>query len=430
MVKVEQHPIDELLQQFVRQADSLAETLPLTMFIVGAAFKQADEQYQTFIKENRLQSRREKGNVVISVPYEHHHRFQKLANRRDHCGIATYNIPRVFVVSLVSHFDTLVGGILRILFGLKRELLNASERTLTFKELSEFDSIEEAWDLIVEKEIETVIRKSHLEQFEWMEQKFKLPLRKDLPSWPVFLEVTERRNLFVHCDGIASSNYMRMCKEHNFPTCEHVKLGEKVEVTRDYFRKAHECVLEIGIKLSHVLWRKLDPGTREAADESLNDACLQLLLDGRNRLATNLLDFASLTLKAHSDERSRRIFVINRVQAYKWSGEQERAVEILDAEDWSACGLDFQLAAAVLRDEFGKAADLMRAIGPDSNPAKDSYLQWPLFKEFRKAAHFRQAFEAVFGEQPSTAATEADHPRAEEASEPDGGTVPTPRSRT
>ncbi|HSY92847.1 MAG TPA: hypothetical protein VK812_15845 [Candidatus Binatus sp.] len=415
------HQIDTLLKHFVQQADSLAETLPLTMYVVSAAFKHADEQYQKYIDENELRTVREQDRTVVYVPDNHQHRFHKLANRRDLCGIATSNIPRVFVVSLVSHFDTLVGGMLRALFNHKRELLNASERSLTFKELSEFDSIEDAWNLIIEKEVETVIRKSHLEQFEWMEQKFKLPLRKDLPSWPVFLEVTERRNLFVHCDGVVSTQYLKMCREHGFPMCEHIAAGAKVEVTRDYFRRVHECVMEIGIKLCHVLWRKLDPGSRSAADRSLNNVCLQMIVDSRYRLAMNLLDFATNTLKAYSDDQSRRIFVINQVQAYKWSGDQQKALELLGAEDWSACDLNFQLAVTVLRDEFVDAADLMRKIGAKSAPSKDSYLQWPLFKEFRKTEAFKTAFEGVFGEKPSAISSEIEQPDApdSEVNKPD-----------
>ena len=404
-----QHPIDTLLQRFVKQSDSLEEMLPLTMMIVGAAFKVADEKYQKIIEENRLRTERKDEVTVVYVPAEHSHRFGKLSNRRVLSGIASSNIPRVFLVSLISHFDSLVGGLLRTLFKQRRELLNASERSLTFKELSEFDSIEDAWEFNIEKEIEAVIRKSHLEQFEWIEQKFKIQLRKDLPSWPVFLEVTERRNLFVHCDGVVSSHYLRMCKDHDFPMCEHIKAGAKLEVTRDYFRRAHECIMEIGIKLCHVLWRKLDSGSRDTADRSLNNVCLQLLTDARYRLATNLLDFGAETLKTHSSEQNRRIFVINRVQAYKWSGEAEKASALLCGEDWTACGLNFQLAVAVLRDEFAKAADLMRVIGPNTSPAKDSYLEWPLFKEFRKTDIFKSTFEEVFGEKPSTVSTESEH---------------------
>jgi hypothetical protein len=404
-----EHPIDELVHKFVKQADSLEEMLPLTMLVVGTAYKLADEKYQQYIDDNKLRTARDGEQMVVYVPAAHTHRFRKLSNRRDLSGIATSNIPRVFVVSLISHLDTLVGGLLRALLKQKRELLNASERTLTFKELSEFGSIESAWDSIIEKEIETVIRKSHLEQFEWMEQKFKLPLRKDLPSWPIFLEATERRNLFVHSDGVVSSHYMKMCREHNFPACEHVKAGQRIEVTRDYFRRVHECVLEIGIKLCHVLWRKLDPGRRDSADQSLNDTCLQLISEARYRLAINLLDFATETLKTYSNDQGRRIFVINRVQAYKWSGETKKAAEVLNGEDWSACGLNFQLAVAVLRDEFAKAADLMKVIGPSSSPTKDSYLHWPLFKEFRKTEVFKSTFEEVFGEAPQATSLEVEH---------------------
>jgi hypothetical protein len=405
-----EYPIDELTKLFINHIDSLYEILPLTMMVVAATFKHADEQYRKYVEDSNLKTTNKGGRTVVHVPIEHQHRYHKLANRRDLCGIASSNIPRVFLVSLVSHFDSLLGGLLRAIFYLRAELLNASERLLTFKELSEFGTLADAREFVVEKEIETAIRKSHLEQFDWMEQKFKLPLRKDLPSWPVFLELTERRNLFVHNDGIVSNQYMKMCKEYKFPACQ---LGLKLEVSRDYFRAAYECVFEIGVKLAHVLWRKLDPDTRSVADTNLNAVCFQLLSGQKYRLAQNLLDFATETLKTYSDDHARRIFVVNRIQAYKWNGDSARAQQLIDAEDWSACGLNFQLAVAVLRDKFNEAAELMKSIGLSSTLVhKQSYQQWPLFKEFRKSEIYKTTFREVFGEAPMRAEAETESPKA------------------
>ena len=42
----------------------------------------------------------------------------------------------------------------------------------------------------------------------------------------------------------------------------------------------------------------------------------------------------------------------------------------------------------------------MRMIGPNSSPSKESYQQWPLFKELRKSDLFQETFREVFGEPP------------------------------
>lgn len=115
---------------------------------------------------------------------------------------------------------------------------------------------------IIEKEVETVLRNSHVEQFDWLESKFGIPLRKGLDSWPTFVETTERRNLLVHTGGIVSSQYIKNCKEHKVAFGNDLKPGSELHVDAEYVAKAYFCIFEIGVKLAHVLWRKLDSNTR------------------------------------------------------------------------------------------------------------------------------------------------------------------------
>jgi hypothetical protein len=105
------------------------------------------------------------------------------------------------------------------------------------------------------------------------------------------------------------------------------------------------------------------------------------------------------TLKKHSREARRLILVVYRAQAYKWTGEVEKAKEIVDSEDWSAVVPRFRLAQTVLLDEFGKAIEIMKEIGADDTAmTKLAYRKWPLFKEVRKTSEFAVAFEGIFGE--------------------------------
>jgi hypothetical protein len=149
------------------------------------------------------------------------------------------------------------------------EILNGSDRTITFPELVAFDSIESARNHVVEKEVESILRESHADQFDWLEKKFKLPLRKDLSIWSDFIEVTERRNLFVHSGGQVSGQYLKVCQSHKFDTGKTSK-GDVLAVSPDYFSKAYGIVFEIGVKLAHVLWRKLMPEERKRADQNMN----------------------------------------------------------------------------------------------------------------------------------------------------------------
>jgi hypothetical protein len=287
---------------------------------------------------------------------------------------------------------------LRATFYLRPELLNGSEKPLTFKELTAFGSISEAREFVVEREVESVVRESHDKQFDWMETKFGLPLRKGLPSWPKFIEVMERRNLFVHCNGIVSVQYLNTCSKHKVElgSC---KVGKELHVSQHYFEEAYEVIFEIGVKLAHVLWRKLSPEDRERADWSLNEICLNLIRDEHYSLARILLGFA-VDQKKFGSEAVKRTLILNFAQAHKWSGDEKGMHRVLSDEDWTACSDKFALAIAVLNDDFRKAAKLMKRIaaGGATSPNKGDYKEWPIFKQFRHSSEFMTSYAESFGE--------------------------------
>lgn len=365
--------IADALDTFVGQIDGLREALPLSMIVIQAVSRAAQKNYQAFIDENCTE-REEDGRSVVNVPIDHDHRFSILHRRTGRAHTAREIVPRSFLVSLVSQYDAFLGSLVRAIFNSRPEMLRSSGLTLSFSQLSEFSSIDAARDYILEKEVENLLRGSHSDHFYWMENKFDVKLRKDLPVWPTFVEVAERRNLFVHCDGHVSSQYLRVCRENNVQLDPATVLGSKLAVSPAYFESAYRAILEIGVKLAHVLWRKTNAGDLKLADENLTDITFNLLRDEQNDLAVMLLEFACTTLKdRHFNEEHRRIFLVNLAQAHKWSGNPAKANAIIGAEDWTAASNKFKLAKAVLSDDFGSAAELIRLIGAAGEIHKAGY---------------------------------------------------------
>lgn len=314
------------------------------------------------------------------------------------------------MVALISEFDSFVSGLIRLFYETKPDALNASEKTLTLAELSEFGSIDAAREYIIEKEIESVLRKNHSDQFDWLEAKFGLPLRKDLAIWPDFIEITERRNLFVHNDGIVTRHYLLSCQKVGVPL-EGIKRGHRLEASLAYFAKAHDVVHELAVKLGHVSWRKIVPTEQEDADGDIGGRILyNLILHGRYELAIRFGEFASEHFKKGRADVNKRMLVINLAQAYKWGGNSQKALDILDKEDWTASNAEFQLAVATLRDNLPLALSLMRQLGAAERPGKSAYKQWPLFQELRKNTEFQKTFEAIFGEPISVVVPEKPDP--------------------
>ena len=107
-----------------------------------------------------------------------------------------------------------------------------------------------------------------------------------------------------------------------------------------------------------MLWRKFQPAEIDRADKSLSDLTYDLLDRKSYSLAKVLLDFALLTLKKYGSEQNRPIFLINRAQAYKWSGDPETASKILNESRFERNSQrPFNWLTQVLTDDCRRAAE-------------------------------------------------------------------------
>ncbi len=275
--------VGEEVATFVNQIDGLANVLPLTLQAIISAQVASVSELDRFFANECTPNPEKKNTFKIEVGKVSRYHF--LRSHVQKTQLARELVPRSFLVALVSQFDAFVGRLVRQLFKIKPEILNSSENTLTYSQLTGFGSLGDAREFVIDKEVDGLLRKSHAEQFDWLEKKFGLPLRKDLEAWPTFIEVTERRNLFVHTNGRVSHQYLEVCRRHSCPIGEKIVSGKSLSVTRQYFRTAHECIFEIGVKLAQVLWRRIQPEEIAHADSNLITVGFELLTEGRNKLA-------------------------------------------------------------------------------------------------------------------------------------------------
>ena len=372
------------------------------MFIIKNIRDNAQKNYYHFLdsKCDKINSNSDEEECDTDIEYEiskeNYIEFKRLHRTQQHLNLAYTTIPRSFVVSLVSQYDAYLGNIIKTIYYAKPEKLNDSQKQIPFSEVLSFSSIDEAKDYFIEKEVESVLRKSHSEQFDWLENNLNMKLRKGLDSWPKFIEVTERRNLFVHCDGRVSSHYILSCKRNGIDS-DH-KVGDILSVSPEYFETAYDCIYEIGIKLGHVLWRKTQRNELTEIDKNFAHITYDLILNKKYELAINLLEFAINQIKHYSSDEYRYMNIVNLAQCYKWKGDNKKTDETIKMIDWIPLAYKFRLAYAVLCDEFDTASTIMKYIGNNGEIDKINYLEWPLFKKYRDTELFRQTYEEVFME--------------------------------
>lgn len=383
------------IENFLNNIESLRSTLPGILKILSSQKNKAELEYKIFL-QSECDYIEEESHYLI--PPEKSRKYTKLKKASINTSIAHKMMVRNFVISLVSQFDTYIGELMSVVFEIKPEIIDNSERQLSFTQLRSFDTVLDARKYIVEKEVESVLRDSHTEQFSWFEKKLDIKLRSDLPAWKDFIELTQRRNLFVHNNGKVSNQYLNVCKDNCVQLEANLKPGSELTTNLQYFENAFSCLFEIGVKLNQVLRRKLLPKEIENADHSFLNISFELIHNEQYLLARELYEFADKYIRKYSNQDLEYRILLNRAQTHKWIGDNNKCKDIINSRDWTACGEIFKLASYVLIDDFENACKAMKSIGNNDKVLNKAYYNdWPIFKEFRNTSEFETTFMEIYG---------------------------------
>jgi hypothetical protein len=397
--KVEISNFEQISSSFVLNIECLRSIAPDFMKQMTDTQINIVKEIDEFIEKYGFIIENNEGSIKFTLPIEKSIEFNKLGRKMKNLIKATELIPRGFIISLICNYDTLVSSILHEIIIKTPDYFLSSDKTISYEEFMKFASFEDAKEYIIAKEIDTIMRDSHSKQIFSLLKKIKYSYNIDDVLLHNFIELTERRNIYVHCDGKISHQYLNICKDNNVDIDTNQKIGTFLYTSKKYFSDSCDCIFEIGIKLLQICWRKLLGNEIEFADVDLNNVCFELIRNEQYKLALNLLDFATTQIKQHHSEGMTLVLLINKVQTLKWLNDP-KYMEIIKSVDWDAKDDKFKLAKYVLTDDFAAAANLMKKIGSD-----DEYLtkiaytkEWPLFKEFRLSIEFQNAYKEIFKE--------------------------------
>lgn len=305
-------------------------------------------------------------------------------------------LEKSLFISLFSVFDKFVGDLIAILYSKKTALYKNISKELSLSEALKYESMKELRQVFLDKEIETIRRKSYLDQFKDLENKFSVKLTK-FEEWKYFIEISQRRNLFTHCDGVISKQYLDVCKEVGLNFKDNIKSGNQLKIGAKYMFQSCRLIAQVGIMLGQTLWRKTVEDELEVADSHLNRIVFDYLHMEHWGNAISVSKFAQGLPKTSSDEID-RIFSVNLAIALNAIDKPKEAIAILDKKDWSATTFDFKLAYAILTYDYAEAEVIMCKLGKTGELIVElSYHDWPLFKEFRESIEFFRGYEKVYG---------------------------------
>ena len=382
-------PIMGSHQSFLNDLECIGEMVDLVLPVL----KKRDQERDQRIKELTEEIKTEKGSgfkiksgTDIKEVLGHMQKIRQ-GDRMFRQGIVT---------SVVSKFDEFIIDVLKTSYRQNPVWLKNPEKKISYKELLEISSLDSLKDEIIAKEIDALMRDSHLLQVTFLDSKLKLGVEKEFPGWIDFLEITERRNLFVHTGGAVSPQYIDNCGKWKIPLDKRVKEGVHLSASDDYIRKTIDCFYELSVRVFQASVRRMFPNCFSDVDQLLNNRTVDLLSEERWGLADLIFTFAlGIPTDLISKGEYKYYFLLNRCIARKFSGKD--FASDLHSIDWSPFHPKYHFAVAVLEDRFVDAEKLMRSEVVRDEVDEQNFKEWPLLREFRKTDLFLCAYKDFFG---------------------------------
>lgn len=309
-----------------------------------------------------------------------------------------YNIlPQSLFISIVSQFDVLIAQLIKFIYLYSDNKLLESDCQISFREVIQIGDIEKIKEKFINDRIDSALRDSHSEQIKTLSKLIgNVPLDK-VDFWSDFIEMTQRRNLFVHSKGVVSTQYINECHKAGV-NIDETEIGKTLTIDEKYFTNSFHVFFCMGVMLSQVISRViLGDQLLGEIDCVLNNIIYETICEGKYDIAITLSVFATEKNTKHSNKLDEKYFVLNHAQAYKWKGDNEKCREILSKYDFSESKEDILVAKYSLEDDVDNVIKSMKIIGSESDIMnEEAFATWEIFREMRTKDEFQKAFEGIF----------------------------------
>lgn len=293
---------------------------------------------------------------------------------------------RVSLITLVSTAEWFVSELLHAFFELHPEALDIDKKSLSFKELTELDSVDGARAYLLDKVIEDVLRGSIEDWIKFLKERLKLSTNYiDQEVRDQLVETSQRRNLLIHNGGRINSLYQTRVAEH----LRWKGPSDTVEVPEDYLSERIGTFERAFILIGAELWKKQEPSDEERYDV-LFEITWRHLQAERWEIARSLTKFGMNDKQLSESNQLTQRF--NYWQCQKWLGCFDEVESEVREADLSAKEPWFRLGRFALLDNDTAFVNLAKTMIEKNDLTTEELQSWPIFRAMRKKADFKEAF--------------------------------------
>lgn len=387
------------LSNYTHNIESLLYTSPLVDLILQTGKMMSESRFSSLLKTSRTKRTDEEGRENYHIRPDDVSRVQKLFTNKEKVSTSIQIINQSYIVSITSQFDGFISNLLRLIIEERPSVLSTKDKSIKYSDLADFETLDQAKDFFVDKEIETVLRKNHKDQLFWLKSALKLDKLNDEKLFPKIIEVLQRRHMIVHNNSKISKQYIDACSQVGLDTKD-LKVGGDLTVDRPYIYEAFESFWLYGVKIGLICWSKSKSLNSDNLFSFVTMSSYELIRKRRYTSAQEIIMFAQQVIyKIHDPSAENKLVnTINLAQAYKWNQQDSEAKTVLNVEDWETRDTRFKLSAYCLKGEFEAVYELMTKVGLDDE-YKSYYREWPIFQEICNEEEFTSLFREIFSEE-------------------------------
>lgn len=296
---------------------------------------------------------------------------------------------------LNNYFEYLLADLMSYHYEKFRDTLNEKKLQATLKEISEFDSMEDLVKYLITKEVEAMIVEMSFDDLrEHFQKKLGIDNETKIINWNIIVECRERRHLIVHNSSIVNKKYIsRTGNPFDF------KVGDKINIKKDYFIKSCKEFFLAGIILSYNCWGKWDKDSASEAIQEIMQESFDLLKNEDYELVERFTQYLERLVPRNEDEEDSLLRTkFNRLIALKKNGKtNELQKEIKNIKVGTSSPV-FKLAFAILTDKHDGIIDIAHQAKALGDIDIDKYRDWPIFSFIREEEELNAKFELLLAD--------------------------------
>jgi len=389
--------IEKIQSRFIQHISAyralIELTGPLEHLLKAATFKKeivdvAENEYELVEEYKKYKISKVNSSQLI--------RFDSALDKVIEIGTGLSVLPASNLLSLVATFDSFISDIAFRAVRTKPGLY-AEDRKLSLKEIMQMGSFDEVVDHVALQDVQDCMRGSHASQISFLEKVCDTKIASEYERWPQFIEIFERRNLVAHQNLEINKTYLANCKEVGLDI-SNLEIGSRLSLTEKYLKSAVDVLLEFGILLHYVIWKKKHGRDAVNAYNRLNEIAYNLIKAKNPLVASRVLEFALNKQKRIGADSTIKMMTLNLANSYKKLNDNDKMNAAINSIDWSSSSEKYKIAIAALNEDIERVVAIMPKVAEDSEVGRDGLRSWPIFDAVRECDEFGSAFFRVFGE--------------------------------